>query len=184
MTHSLIRLVASGADFTGEYACNLLALGQEKVHALSCAGDHTAIRFLHAALREDKKRVKFDFNWEDAGRTTYTAEASYDLRIGHLGYDCWHLLAISDHPQFMLHDDHDTLWAMFRSERFTTPMLRLWVPQIAVSLRKDDKLLALTSLGCQAHLLTADSSDLDDIVSKGLKRRRLTIAAPQLQEAV
>ena len=62
--NKLIRLVAAGDDFTGEFACNLAALGETTVHALSCAGDHTAVRFLHAAMR-DQGSVKFRFSGLD-----------------------------------------------------------------------------------------------------------------------
>lgn len=84
--NKLIRLVAAGDDFTGEFACNLAAFGESTVHALSCAGDHTAIRFLHAALR-DQGSVKFRFAGMEnvAPEMEFIAHQSYDVRVTHLG---------------------------------------------------------------------------------------------------
>ena len=182
---SLIHLTASAEDFTGEYACNLAAVGQSTVHALSCAGDHTAIRFLHAAMRDKGQRVSFKFSDRELfGWGSFTVTTSYEVRISHLGYDCWHLLAVDDGNQFLLHDDEETLWAMLRSERFTTPIIRSWMPKVSIALRNLDLLTKLTSFGCDAAMLTANTESLDRVVSEGLKRRVLRITTPMLCEAV
>lgn len=174
--NKLIRLVAAGDDFTGEFACNLAALGETTVHALSCAGDHTTIRFLHAALREQGS-VKFRFAGIDdiAPETEFMAHQSYDVRVTHLGYDCWHLLAMDDSGQFLLHNDEETLWSILRSERFTTPLLRSWMPKVQEALLEGGFLKSIVSHGCNASLLLADTSSLDGVVSDGLRRRVLTI---------
>lgn len=174
--NKLIRLIAAGDDFTGEFACNLAALGESTVHALSCAGDHTAIRFLHAALR-DQGSVKFRFAGMDdvAPESEFMSHQSYDVRVAHLGYDCWHLLALDDSGRFLLHQDDETLWSILRSERFTTPLLRSWMPKVQEALREGGFLTSIVSHGCKASLLHADTSSLDGVVTDGLRRRVLTI---------
>ena len=174
--NKLIKLTAAGDGFTGEFACNLAALGETTVHALSCAGDHTAIRFLHAAMR-DQGSVKFRFAGMDnvAADVEFISQRSYEVRIAHLGYDCWHLLALDDSGQFLLHDDEETLWTMLRSERFTTPLLRSWMPKVQEALRQAGFLKGIESHGCTASLLVADTASLDGVVSDGLRRRTLQI---------
>lgn len=182
----LIHLTASAEDFTGSFACNMAAVGDATVHALSCTGDHTSIRFLHAAMRDKGQRVSFKFQgWEEAGPwKAYVTTTSYEVRIAKLGYDQWHLLALDDGNQFMLHDDEETLWAMLRGERFTTPVIRQWVPQMAHSLRELGLLEKLTSFGCDAAMLYANTESLDRVVSEGLMTQSLFITQPLLLEAV
>jgi hypothetical protein len=69
----------------------------------------------------------------------------------------------------------DALWQELEQERFTTPLLRGWLPQIRKELETLNLLTRCYTLDCNCYVLTATSADLDAIVESGLKNRLIVI---------
>lgn len=69
----------------------------------------------------------------------------------------------------------ETLWRHLQSPRFTTPLLRQWIPWLGQEMRKKGTIVQLTQAGCDAALMTADDDTLDGLVRQGVKHRHLTI---------
>jgi hypothetical protein len=63
----------------------------------------------------------------------------------------------------------DALWQELKQERFTTPMLRGWLPYIREQLELKSLLSRCHTFDCTCCVLTATSADLDSIVERGLK---------------
>jgi hypothetical protein len=71
--------------------------------------------------------------------------------------------------------DEQRVWQELRSDRYTTPILRQWIPFIIDRLTEVGRLRRLGGFGHNAGLLTASCIDLDNIVSRGLKYKQLQI---------
>ncbi|OWK34119.1 hypothetical protein FRUB_10090 [Fimbriiglobus ruber] len=69
----------------------------------------------------------------------------------------------------------ESLWRLLRSHRFTTPLLRQWVPWLSQEMQKKGDIVRLTQSGCDAALMLADDETLDELVKQGLKQRHLTV---------
>ncbi len=73
-----------------------------------------------------------------------------------------------------LNDGDDALWQELKQERFTTPLLRGWLPHVRKELEIKSLLPAATPSTAHACVLTATSADLDSIVESGLKNGLIT----------
>ena len=71
---------------------------------------------------------------------------------------------------FLPNDSDDALWQELKKERFTTPILRGWLPYIRKELELKSLLVRCHTLDCTCCILTATSADLDSIVELGLKK--------------
>ncbi len=63
----------------------------------------------------------------------------------------------------------ESLWQELNTTRFTTPILREWIPFIDRKLRECNRLENAHVYGCQCGILTATTTKLDEIVIGGLK---------------
>jgi len=62
-----------------------------------------------------------------------------------------------------------------KQERFTTPLLRSWLPHIRKELEPKNMLTRCYTLDCTCSVLAATSPDLDAIVESGLKNGLIAI---------
>ncbi len=67
------------------------------------------------------------------------------------------------------------MWQELKRERFTTPLLRGWLPYIRKELELKSVLARCYTLDCSCCVLTATSADLDSIVEGGLKNGSIAI---------
>jgi hypothetical protein len=72
-------------------------------------------------------------------------------------------------------DSDDALWQELKQERFTTPLLRGWLPHARKELEFKSLLTRCHTLECTCCILTATSADLDSIVEFGLKNGVIAI---------
>lgn len=108
------------------------------------------------------------------GRLTPTSEG-YQVYTHKIGYGMAHALFITRMPGFMKVVTEESLWQELKKVRFTTPILREWMPYIETTLRYDDRLEDAHTFGCRCGILTATTGSLDKIVSEGLQQRELII---------
>lgn len=106
-------------------------------------------------------------------RRAFRDSFPYTARCVKLGYKSWQCMLFSSRPGLLLSDDDETLWQELSGERFTTPLLRSWVPYIRGKLVEKSFLKKTTSFGCSPALLELASSQLDSIVSAGVKYKKL-----------
>jgi hypothetical protein len=97
----------------------------------------------------------------------------YKVQTCRLAQDNWHLVAVSQSDILLTNVSEESLWQTLRSERFTTPLLRGWVPWLQQRLLETGRLRALPGQNCQAGLLHLDTPALDRLVSEGIKQRAL-----------
>src|SRR5262245_17634894 len=170
------RITASTDDGRITLWTDMLALHDGSIQVVSIMGAESAAKglaaILHsdgkAAFRIDAESVPYyqEFDKEKDGYSVYKHRAS----LNH-----WHFVAISKRKGLLTCMDESRIWAELRSERFTTPLLRSWAPYIVEQLKEHELLEPLEGFGCDAGMLTADSDELDQIVTEGLRNRDIEI---------
>ena len=103
------------------------------------------------------------------------AFGGYRLDTHRLGFGSIHALFTCRQPGFLPNDSDDALWQELKQERFTTPLLRGWLPYIRKELELKTLLSRCHTLDCTCCILTASSADLDSIVEFGVKNGLITI---------
>ena len=143
---------------------------------LSVAASQTAIKALHACLSKAAKTSfeasceGFEPDWE-----LTAASEGYQFQAFKLGYGMWHSLALARKPGLICKLNDTSLWTELQRAGITTPLLPSWVPWLRNELEREEHLTPLHSFQSDGALLNLDTDSLDKIVSRGLRRRRLTI---------
>jgi hypothetical protein len=166
--------------FTARLAADQVAVDPdtEQVLLLSFAAPATTAKAVTAALVTDVPLrmhfadLPFTPRYHRSGRR---AEAGYRVHRHNLGYGTWHCVLAARRDGFLPCISDAALWAALTSNRFTTPLLRDWMPWVRQTLVARRLLKDCDCAGCTAGLLSATSEDLDAVVSAGLKQGQLTI---------
>jgi hypothetical protein len=177
--------VVVGDEFTGGLRGNMLVLHEYTIYALSVAGHERTIQALSAGLSKGG-RVSLVFErkeWLKVEPTCgyqnnyhrFPASGGFTLHKEHLGYDTWHLMAVSKEPRFLFDPCDESLWRVLHGDRFSTPLLRSWVPQLRKAMLDAGLLKRCGGLGWESYMLLATSESLDRTVIAGLKTGALVI---------
>lgn len=155
---------------------------------VSCVGYAQDIKALRAALsggtqapmrftdREGRPLTVTQGNTQVTPRDVYARVGTRYAGDSHrLAYAVHHATFVAAVPGLMLEDSDLALWAELKHPRFTTPLLRAWLPHLRRELVQAGKLLPLACLDCRCVGLTATTKDLDGIVEHGLKNGLITI---------
>jgi hypothetical protein len=148
---------------------SLVAFSQDvkALRAAISAGLESPMRLRNVTLmRDDEAMVP------DAVRT---APGGYLLDSHRLGFGSVHALFTCRQDGFLPNDSDDALWQELKQERFTTPLLRGWLPYIRKQLELSEWLSRCYTFDCTCSVLTATSADLDAIVEYGLKNGLIVI---------
>lgn len=96
-------------------------------------------------------------------------EGGYKVHRARLDANTWHVLAVAKDESLVVAATDEAVWQEFRSPRFTTPLLRRWVPWLRKKLEAERKLVYPRQCGCNVALLLATNEDLDQAVSEGVR---------------
>jgi hypothetical protein len=179
-----------GENHTGDIKLNKLA---HTIHgellAVSMITEQIRVKQIRAALTSnDSKKVRAfvsDCRTNEKGRDGWMARTpgilhlsaeGYIIYSSKLGYGLAHCLLVTKTPGFMMVANDDTLWTELKSSRFTTPLLREWVPYIATKLREIGRLYDAYTLNCQCGALTVTTQKLDEIVIAGITSGEIAIS--------
>jgi hypothetical protein len=168
-------------------AVDRLALDRTRLAMLSCVGYAQDIKALRAALAggtgapmqfSDRKGYRLSLvqgNTQVTPDYVYAAGCRYAAEAHRLAYGVHHAIFVATVPGLMLEDGDEALWAELKHPRYTTPLLRAWLPYLRRELAQARLLLPLACLDCRCMGLTATTKDLDGIVEHGLKNRLIMI---------
>jgi hypothetical protein len=137
------------------------------IRAGLAAGLNVPIRLREITLTKDGETVAPDNVWSSGH--------GYRVDAHRLGFGTLHAIFTTRQPGFLLDDGDDALWQELKQERFTTPLLRSWLPHVRKELEIKNLLQRCHAFDCNACVLTAMSSDLDSIVESGLQHGLITI---------
>ncbi|SIO37044.1 hypothetical protein SAMN05444166_4161 [Singulisphaera sp. GP187] len=118
-----------------------------------------------------------EWNRHTPGRLTPSSEG-YQVSTHKLGYGLVHAMFITRMQGFMPVVSEESLWQELTDVRYTTPLLREWVPHIEKTLRQRELLEDAHAFGCHCGILSASTKHLDEVVSQGLQQYELIIPRP------
>src|SRR5262249_50402247 len=114
---------------------SLVAFSQDvkAIRAGLAAGLNSPMRLRNVTLTKDDDSVVPDDIW--------ATPVGYRVEAHRRGFGSIHAVFTSRQHGFLPNDSHDALWQELKKDRFTTPMLRGWLPYI----RKELELKSLLS---------------------------------------
>jgi hypothetical protein len=149
---------------------SLVAFTQDvkALRAAFAAGLDSPIQLKNVTLlRDDEATVPGDVRPSHVG---------YRLDTHRLGFGSIHALFTCRQQGFLPNDSDDALWQELKQERFTTPLLRGWLPYIRKELEIKNLLSRCHTFDCACCVLTATSADLDSMVESGLRHGAIFIS--------
>ena len=165
-------------------AVDRIALDDNRLVILSCVGYASDIKAMRAALATNDKDGMLlqgchlkggnggHFHAKDAWPFRSTRYSCYAHK---LGLNAWHAIFQARVAGILVDGSDDTLWAELNSERFTTPMLRSWLPYIREELIRFNMLRPCDCMDCEVSRLSCNTQTLDSIVETGLKNGAISI---------
>jgi hypothetical protein len=99
----------------------------------------------------------------------------YVTHVHKLDYGMAHALIMTKAPGFMKIVTDETIWQELTDTRFTTPVLRDWVPYINERMRYLEILEEAHCFNCNCGYMSATTQQLDDIVTEGLRSGAIRI---------
>lgn len=159
----LIELVASSSQLKGFRAA---LCGGVKVRIMASAGEDGLAKV---------SRPKDRYDYASAPRSVIPCEGGYHTYSHRLGYGKIQCVFLSKDPGFMTVVSDETIWNQLRDERFTTPVLREWVPYIRERLEEERLLRYCRCYRCESAMFVADDNRLDHIVSQGIAKKLILI---------
>ena len=159
-----------------------VALHQDKLVFISLVAFSQHVKAIRAALAaglSTPMRLK-NVTLSRDGESTVPGSVSpspggYRIDAHRLGFGSIHALFTCRQQGFLPNDSDDALWQELKQERFTTPLLRGWLPYIRKELEIKSLLARCHTLDCTCCVLTGTSADLDSIVEFGLKNGLISI---------
>ncbi len=158
------------------------ALHQDKLVFISLVAFSQDIKALRAALATGLtspmwlKHVSLSKDGDSkAPESVSPSPGGYRIDAHRLGFGSIHALFTCRQQGFLPNDSDDALWQELKQERFTTPLLRGWLPYVRKELELKSLLVRCHALDCTCCMLTATSADLDSIVESGLKHGLISI---------
>jgi hypothetical protein len=152
---------------------SLVAFSQDvkAIRAALAAGLDSPMRLKNVTVSRDGESTVPDSVWPSPG--------GYRIDAHRLGFGSIHALFTSRQQGFLPNDSDDALWQELKQERFTTLLLRGWLPHIRKELEIKSLLSRCHTLDCTCCILTTTSADLDSIVEFGLKNSLIKIEGEQ-----
>jgi hypothetical protein len=159
----LLSLIGNSADIKRVRAC---MLGGAKVG-------------IQAAGAKIKQASQEDWQAANPGHI-HATEEGYEFHKHKIGYGMEHALFLTRAPGFMRVVSPNSLWHELQKDRFTTPLMPEWMPYIEAKLREKEYLTEAFTYNCSCGLLSMTTPQLDEIVEKGIRTRKLLIPSTTL----
>ena len=173
--------------------------GRSELLMFSIIAETQRVKQIRAALVPDKKgksRVSASasgIKTNIPGREEWYACTPHRLNPSAEGYLCYqhkigyglaHAVFVTKSPGFIMIVTEETLWRELNTTRFTTPILRQWMPYIEKALRDCNRLEDAHVFNCHCGYLSATTAKLDEIVVQGLIEGKIHIPNQQAEAAV
>lgn len=175
-----LRVQCTG--FTNRFWCDRLAVGMQRyvtpMHAFSVLGPQIQIKALAAILSSNVyvEMESIDIPFPDlvVSKLSQPENGYRFQRIKH-PQGQGQLIGISDDPDFLMNLSEESLWQELSGPRFTTPLLREWMPVLRKELETRSLLQPLANFHTNCGMLRVSQEKLDEIVSYLVTNGRVTI---------
>jgi hypothetical protein len=154
-----------------------VAASRDGLYALSIVGPGTTVQAIAASMQASNMNPRIRCEKSDGtyGFVYRVPGVKYLAHRNRISYSQWQLLMLANHEYFLRSNSDEALWQELSSERYTTPVLRAWVPWIRDRLEQEELLKPLVSVNCNSALMQAQTKDLDDLITEGLQSQAITI---------
>ena len=111
-------------------------------------------------------------------RTAFDGKAvSYGAAIAKLAPGVIHLVALAKIPGLMPNMSDDHLWTELSGPRYTTPLLRSWIPWLKQAMTEGGGIVVAEGMASTVGVLNTEPGDLDALAMQGVKEGHLCLVA-------
>lgn len=151
---------------------------------LSVTGPDTAVKSVRATLYQPSVEAAFVLEGDEGRHQMVKARAGFDgIPVAYnaakvkLASGIIHMVAVAKIPGLMptMSDDH--LWSELTSPRYTTPLLRTWIPWLKESMIQSGNIIVAQGFASTVGVLRIEPDELDALVSRGVKQGHLRMVA-------
>ena len=150
---------------------------------LSATGPDTAAKAVRATLYQPDIQAEFILS---GGGTEQMIKArsgfdgkpvTYGAAIAKLAPGVVHLVALARIPGLMPNMSDDHLWTELSGPRYTTPLLRSWIPWLKQAMTEGGGIVVGEGMASTVGILNTEPGDLDALVMRGVKEGHLCLVA-------
>jgi hypothetical protein len=182
------RLRCHAAAWSGEYGGSIQVSRRHSQNfpgllLLSATGPDTAAKAVRAALYQPDIPAQFILGGDNAeqmtkARTAFDGKAvSYSAAVAKLAPGVVHLVALARLPGLMPDMSDDHLWTELSGPRYTTPLLRSWIPWLKQAMTEGGGIVVAGGMASTVGVLNTEPGDLDTLVMQGVKEGHLSLVA-------
>ncbi|MGD0896771.1 MAG: hypothetical protein ABR915_02975 [Thermoguttaceae bacterium] len=148
---------------------------------LSATGPDTAVKSVRATLYQPDVEAEFVLESETTGRMLKARLAfdgkpvTYATAVTKLAPGVIHLVALAKILGLMPDMSDDHLWAELTGPRYTTPLLRAWIPWLKSAMSDGGGIVVANGFAATVGVLKTEPEALDEIVSQGVRDGHLAL---------
>ena len=148
---------------------------------LSATGPDTAIKSVRATLYQPDIEAEFVLEGPSMERMLKARigldgkPVTYTAAVTKLAPGVIHLVAVAKIPGLMPNMSDDHLWAELTGPRYTTPLLRSWMPRLKETMTSGGGIVLANGFRATVGVLKTEPDALDELVSQGVRDRALTM---------
>ncbi len=186
---SQFRLRCHAAAWSNAYGGNVTVHRRYKrgfpgLLLLSATGPDTAVKSVRATLYQPDVDAEFILDDGDTtpqmlkARLTFDGKpVTYGAAIAKLAPGVIHLVALAKIPGLMPNMGDDHLWAELSGPRYTTPLLRAWIPWLKQAMTEGDGIVVAEGVAATVGVLKTEPDELDTLVASGVRTGYLRMVA-------
>lgn len=177
---SFMPLIVMAKEANHRVLCDRMAIGEDgHLYLVSFVGFASQAKSV-AALLNSRNAAEFTTGSAngkagDKGKSFLRIPGGYSWAVAKLGYGRVHAQFVSRAPGFLPCISDEAVWQELKTSRYTTPILRQWMPYLRACLIRDGQLVFLGGHQTQCGLLTVTTEQLDSIVAEGLQSGEIHI---------
>lgn len=186
---SVFRLRCHAAAWAKEYGSRLRVSGRRNQDCpgllmLNATGPDTAVKSVRATLYQPEVEAEFMLDMDDSTERLLRARITpdgkpvvYSAAVAKLAPGVIHLVALARIPGIMPNMTDDHLWSELAGPRYTTPLLRSWIPWLKQAMVKDSGIVVAEGFASAVGVLKVEADELDALVTSGVKEGHLKMVA-------
>jgi hypothetical protein len=150
---------------------------------LSATGPDTAVKSVRATLYQPDVEAEFVLESETTGRMLKARLAfdgkpvTYTAAVTKLAPGVIHLVALAKIPGLMPDMSDDHLWAELTGPRYTTPLLRAWIPWLKTAMSAGGGIVVANGFAATVGVLKTEPDALDELATSGVREGHLRMVA-------
>ncbi len=186
---SEFRLRCHAAAWSGEYGGSVQMYRRHSqdypgLLMFSATGPDTAAKSVRATLYEPGVSAQFTLDLPNTPEQMLKASltfggkpVTYNAAVAKLAPGAIHLVALAKIPGLMPNIGDDHLWSELTGPRYTTPLLRSWIPWLKQAMTKSGGIIVAKGFAATVGVLKTEPVDLDALVVQGVKKGHLRMVA-------